>query len=1038
MSSHPNPGPRAVVYFGGNAEDVTQTLPALRAKIASPEKHTVSGELFAVCRDHAPILLGVVPDRGFIDGGDQVVLFGANFLKADGASNVKDVRFVDPVLGDLGDYTEASPASLPLDSSKAANKGKYVVLNDHEILVITHARAPIAPESAGAPANVIVESLEGSTQLLGGYTYINTPAVRTPMLYGITPNETRLNGGTSHLLSGRYLTEADRIVLSLDGDPDTVTIAVPGPGTREVNDSFIVFVMPDLGGAFKAGDVLNVHAEKDLSGGTLVSNKLLLALRVTFAGPPIITPDLSPKVGPSFGGTEVTITGALFTTNSQVLFGTMPARHVVRVGPTTLIAIAPTLPVDVPSPGIDLKNIHTADGSVDVAVFTQGGWAVLEDGYTFEPAKPTVDSCFPESVAEGALVRVTLRGTNFVPDLTDVTSLLGGLISNKRVEDFGTFSFDYKAPTFPAMTDGPKVDTLTLSTNQGTAAAPCPLSIDLKPYATDCATSYSLNDHAAPTSGVESGKFVVVTIEGGNLQGGRNAGAHPTARVEQAEADRDRRGGTLHPGRPVPGRHGQEDRVQRALPPPLRRSEPRRRQPERGARGCGLHRAERPRGHAGRVLRLCAVHPRLRRLRLQCARGLSAPLLPRKGDGRRYQRGRCPRCGDPRPADGRRRDRRRNEPPGDLRLSRRHLRCQRGCQRGREDSRLRGHLHHRTLGDNSVKTFVPSYARGQNIRLANMDADAELEIVLAAALPGDLSHRVRVVVVDTLPGGGAGPLKILDPTLAHSDAITGLDVGRFDATTSALDIVAIVTHNDLDKRKLVIFKSTGTLTWSPVVIDIPAAFEHYGPGTLSAGDFDGDGDEDLIWGQYYTQVGGAWETFEILYAEVDAAAGTVGTIKAISNFTGGSVTDIDIVDVDGDKKVDALVNIRVLGKGTLGGVAINEGGGVLTVLDLIDTGTADFYTPSEYRITPLSREGNGIGIGHGDLNGDGIVDVAMVNDIGEILVMLGDGKGAFSRATRSWQQVTTTTTFLYPVQAIDVGDINGDGLAEIWLGGHVR
>jgi hypothetical protein len=105
----------------------------------------------------------------------------------------------------------------------------------------------------------------------------------------------------------------------------------------------------------------------------------------------------------------------------------------------------------------------------------------------------------------------------------------------------------------------------------------------------------------------------------------------------------------------------------------------------------------------------------------------------------------------------------------------------------------------------------------------------------------------------------------------------------------------------------------------------------------------------------------------------------------------------------------------------------------VTLLDPFSL-AATSYTPTPFRTEFSSRNTNGIGLCHGDFDGDRRVDLAAVNDDGEVLLYLGHGDGTFTSSGRSFGFPVGPTVFLEPVQAIDAGDFNHDGLAEIVVG----
>lgn len=133
-------------------------------------------------------------------------------------------------------------------------------------------------------------------------------------------------------------------------------------------------------------------------------------------------------------------------------------------------------------------------------------------------AVPLSLSC-GEAVPEGATVRLRLAGNDFDFDLIEVRASDGD-VDHVTVDSPELLSFDFTAPRYPPGTIGPVTITFTVS-GPGVEPASCSVLVHLQPFVASCHTTYTPDDHAAPTTGVYAGDFVVATITGGNfLEGG--------------------------------------------------------------------------------------------------------------------------------------------------------------------------------------------------------------------------------------------------------------------------------------------------------------------------------------------------------------------------------------------------------------------------------------------------------------------------------------------------------------------------------------
>ena len=165
----------------------------------------------------------------------------------------------------------------------------------------------------------------------------------------------------------------------------------------------------------------------------------------------------------------------------------------------------------------------------------------------------------------------------------------------------------------------------------------------------------------------------------------------------------------------------------------------------------------------------------------------------------------------------------------------------------------------------------------------------------------------------------------------------------------------------------------------------------------------------------------AVENTPIGVATVDVAMEIVDEF-VMGSLTGGKVWDIVIFDHDKDRSESAAILMSEAAK--LDGE--QKPGGVGIVLDPL--------TPSGLSYVNTGFNDNSIALGLGDFNGDRLPDVAVANRIGEFILLLGKSDGTFESVGRTWQLVSVPENFSSRVHGIDAGDINGDGLAEVWIG----
>jgi hypothetical protein len=333
----------ATSFTVDSATQITATSPAGAAGTVNVSVVTVGGTSANTGNDDftyvaAPAIAGLRPAEGPTTGGTAVTITGTNLLGATAVS-FGGTPATSFVVDSATQITATSPAGTA---------------GTVDVSVVT---------IGGTSANTAADD----------FTYVAAPAIAS-----LNPAEGPTTGGTVVTITGTNLLGATAV--SFGATPAT---------------SFTVDSATQITATSPAGVAGTVDVSVVTVGGTSANTG---NDDFTYVAAPAIA-GLSPAVGPTTGGTVVTITGTGFIGATAVSFGGTPATSFVVDSATQITATSPA----------------GTTGTVDVSVITVGGTSANTGNDDFAyVAAPAIAGLSPtEGPATGGTV-VTITGTDLL------------------------------------------------------------------------------------------------------------------------------------------------------------------------------------------------------------------------------------------------------------------------------------------------------------------------------------------------------------------------------------------------------------------------------------------------------------------------------------------------------------------------------------------------------------------------------------------------------------------------------------------------